>query len=246
MTTRHTKATPAKNAAKTLTENQPIRVMLVDDHRALLEGMVALLNSQDGLSVVGTANDGQAGMKVALTEQPDVALLDIDMPKISGMELAEKLRQQNPDLKIIFFSMYANPIFVRSAHELGARGFLLKEEPFTTVAQAIREVYAGNIFYSEPIRRIALNLGQVIGGSRSKNEQRLSKRERDVIKLMGQGLSLGQTAEQLGISFNTVRTLWNRAQAKLELRPLTQGMVTASVHDQIPPTNTAKKKAGHD
>jgi DNA-binding NarL/FixJ family response regulator len=205
-----------------------IRVLLVDDHPALAEGMERLLSEERGIAVVGVASDAERALELATRVEPTLAVLDIDLPGRDGLAIGRGLLALRPELKLLYFSLYANPIFVLRAIEVGARGYLLKEEPAHAVAVAIRAVAAGETHFSPPIRRIAVAMGCVTGVPA---DQVLTGRERDVVKLIGAGQTLAQTAAALGIGRGSVRCLWERAQDKLGLRSLGVGLFTASLTD---------------
>lgn len=202
------------------------RVLLVDDHPAVAEGMRELLAEEPGLEVVAVAHNGARALTLARAERPALALLDIDLPGQDGLEIGAQLLAELPELLLIYFSMYANPIFVLRAIALGARGYLLKEEPAHEVANALRAVAAGGHAFSEPIRRIAVAMGFP---SQTTDGPTLSGRERSVVRLIASGRSLDQVAEELGIGRGTVRIHWGHAQDKLGLRSLGVGLFTASL-----------------
>jgi len=202
------------------------RVLLLDDHPAIAEGMRGLLACEEGIAVVAVAQTGERALELARAERPEVALLDIDLPERDGLEIGAQLLSDLPELRLIYFSMYANPIFVLRAIALGAKGYLLKEEPANEVAKAIRAVAAGGDGFSSPIRQIAVAMGCT---SERRVERVLSQRETEVVKRMAQGRSLSEVAEDLGIARATVRILWGRAQHKLGLRSLGIGLFTASL-----------------
>jgi two-component system response regulator DesR len=198
------------------------RVLLLDDHPAVAEGMRELLSREPGIEVVAVAGAGEQAIELARVERPEVALLDIDLPIQDGLEIGQRLLAELPELHLIYFSMYANPVFVLRAIALGAKGYLLKEEPASEVASGIRAVATGGHCFSEPIRQIAQAMGRSSKGV-------LSDRERAVMKLMALGRNLAEVAEELGITRGTVRALWTRAQHKLGLRSLGVGLFTASL-----------------
>lgn len=205
------------------------RVLLLDDHPAVAEGMRALLSKEPTIEVVAVAQTGERALELARSERPEVALLDIDLPGHDGLETGERLLGEHATLRLIYFSMYANPVFVLRALALGAKGYLLKEEPAHEVANAIRKVAEGSHGFSEPILRIASAMGCVDG-----SEPVLSEREREVVLRMARGQSLGALAAGLGITRGTVRILWGRAQRKLGLRSFGSGLFTASLTKKEP------------
>jgi DNA-binding NarL/FixJ family response regulator len=129
------------------------RVVLADDHAELLDGLRRLLEPQ--FEVVGTAQDGQAVIAVANDLKPDVLILDISMPRVSGIEAARKLRQQDPAAKIVFLTMHQDPALVEQALDTGASGYVLKVAARTELVTAINEVLAGRSFISSRLRHMS-------------------------------------------------------------------------------------------
>lgn len=205
-----------------------IRVLLLDDHPVLAEGMRELLSAERELEVVAVAQTGERALELARSAAPEVGLLDIDLPGEDGLATGARLIAELPALRLVYFSVYANPVFVLRALAIGAKGYLLKEEPAHAVANAIRSVAAGGHGFSEPIRKIAAAMGCV---PRRDADPLLSEREREVVLRMARGQTLGALAGELGIVRGTARVLWSRAQQKLGLRSLGAGLFTASLKE---------------
>ena len=204
-------------------EGGRIRVLLADDHKSQVEGLVAILNTYDDMEVVGVAHDGPQAVHICRLVHPDVVLLDINMSGGDGITAGPAMAELNPAPRILFFSAYANPEYVLRAIGLGAAGYLLKDDSSSMVVDALREVHAGGSAYSRAVRRIAaaMNVG---GVKRRQSDPVLGDRERRVVRLLARGNNFRQTGEAMGISIGTVRTYWNRAIAKLGLKTMPRGM----------------------
>jgi DNA-binding NarL/FixJ family response regulator len=206
----------------------PIRILIVDDHRAVAEGLAAVLGSYDGISVQGLARDGDGAVDIVDRETVDLALLDIDLPFEDGFEVGQRLIARQPSIKRLFWSMYANPEFILRAVGIGACGYLLKEDSAHDIAQAILKAGRGDPSFSNSIHHVAAamncelhpNVSALPLLSSVNSDLQLSERERAVLQLMAQGLNRSEIAEQLGLTAGTVRNFWKRAQDKLRLRPL--------------------------
>jgi DNA-binding NarL/FixJ family response regulator len=209
-------------------ESDKTRVLLVDDHRAMAEGLRAILSRRLDLEVIGHASDGEEAVVLALRDPPDVVLLDLDLPRAGGLEVLKELGAHACPARVLIFSMYANPTFVLQAIALGASGYALKEEPAAQLVEAIREVARGGGYFSMPIRGIAVALGKARDDSIAES-RRLTEREAEVVLLVSEGLCLKDAAAKLGLARPTVKMTWTRALRKLGLRAIEKGLYTASL-----------------
>lgn len=192
----------------------PVRVALVDDHPVVLAGIRALLQGVPEVELVGEASTGAAGLKAIHDCAPDIAVIDLSLPDISGMELARQLTRQCPDVKIIVLTVHEDRAYVHPVLEAGARGYLLKRSAGDELLRAIRDVNRGKIYLDPAIaERAAMRVpssaspSEVAGGE-------LSRREEDVLKLVAQGFSNKQIAGQLEVSVKSVETYKARASEK--------------------------------
>ncbi len=196
--------------------NQPIRIIIVDDHPIVRRGIGMALSAQPRIRILGEAGDGRAGLDLIRAQKPDVVLMDIDLPQMNGMALTEVLRRELPQIKVIILSMYGNKDYVMRIIACGARGFVLKESAPQELLQAIETVAAGGTHFSADVARVALN--QVVRGSgESTPAARLTNREREVLVHIADGLSNKEISTQLNIGVRTVETHRERIMRKLDI-----------------------------
>ena len=187
-------------------------LLIADDHRLFRQGLAALLREQAGWEVVGEAGDGEEALRLASTLQPDVAVLDVEMPGIGGIEAAAALRGVSPGTRIVALSMYADAHYEEQMRQAGASAYVLKNEAIDDLVLAIRAVLRGERFVSPAMARRD-------AGSSSRSAKldsaALSERERDVLRLLAEGRRTKEIAELLGISPKTVETYRSRVMTKL-------------------------------
>jgi DNA-binding NarL/FixJ family response regulator len=203
MTASHDDATtsPASPSAPALAT--PARVLLIDDHALVRDGMRMHLTLQPGLEVVGEADDGEAALgwlaAAGPGRHPDLVITDIGMRGMGGIALAGALHDRYPELAVLIVSMHDNLEYVRQAMRAGARGYVLKDAPADELLAAIQAVLAGRVFYSA---RIARGMAEQTVGP----VDALTPRERDILAGIGRGLANKEIAAQLGVSVRTVET----------------------------------------
>jgi two-component system nitrate/nitrite response regulator NarL len=193
-----------------------IRLLLVDDHPVVRRGIRSCLARQDHLEVVGEAGDGEEALKVARQLNPDLVLMDIDMPQMNGLAVTEALRKELPHTKVLILSMHSNSEYVMRIIQSGARGLVLKDAPTEDLVRAIDVVSSGEAFFSPEAARTALN-EFVRGESDGVNENQLTDRERDVLIQIAEGLSNKEIASQLDLGVRTVETHRERIMRKLNI-----------------------------
>lgn len=182
-------------------EAATIRVLLVDDHQLVRDGLHSRLGETEGIVVVGEAGSGQEALALAAALQPDLVLLDIGLPDISGLDVAARLAEVAPGARALMLSMYDNREYVVSALRAGARGYVLKDAASKEIIAAIRAVAAGGAYYSGPLAAALAG-----GGSDGGREAPLTEREREVLILVAQGNSNKRVAQLLDVSVRTVET----------------------------------------
>jgi DNA-binding NarL/FixJ family response regulator len=195
-----------------------VRVFLVDDHMVVRAGLRALIAAQTDMLVVGEAGDGETAWQQIQECQPDVVIMDISMPGMSGIQTTEWLRQTNPEVKVLILSVHDDTSYLRQLLAVGAAGYILKHTAADALIQAIR-IVAGGGLYLEPtladhvvnryVRRPAA-ITELLGTA-------LSDREREVVQRVVQGYSNKDIALQLSLSVKTVETYRARAMEKLGL-----------------------------
>jgi DNA-binding NarL/FixJ family response regulator len=208
-------------------ETTPLNVVIVDDHVALRRGMELLLR-RAGHHIVGTADDAEAGEALILRRKPDVALVDLALPGMSGAELTRSLLKSDPALRIVLYTGAADERQLLDALDAGAAGFALKSGDPEELEQAILTVAAGED-YLDPRLKPLLAKG---GDGRAKT---LSPREREVLGLLSHGLSGEEAAKQLFLSSETVRTHVRNAMTKLGASTRAHAVALALQRGEIDP-----------
>lgn len=200
----------------------PIRVLVVDDHAVVREGIRHVLSESTGFSVVGEAESGVQALESAQQLQPDVVLLDITMPAESGLDVAARLRQLAPEIRILILSMHEQGEYVLEAVRAGAHGYVLKDTRPAELRDAVRAVHSGEEYFSSAVagRLSAALRGELeIEKSKSKLEL-LTPRERDVLLLVAEGRTSKEIGAQLEISPRTVETHRESIVRKLQIRSI--------------------------
>ena len=199
----------------------PITCVVADDHPAMLAAVAEILG-RSGLEVVGAARDGGQALALIESEKPALAILDIRMPRLSGIEVAAQAVVTAPETAILFYTAFGDRALLSEALDVGAQGFVLKEAPLAELVTAARRVAAGEA-YIDPV------LAGMLVNSHLSNERvpALTKRERDVLRLLADGLANEEIGKELHISPETVRTHVRKAMAKLEADTRTQAVAKA-------------------
>lgn len=185
-----------------------IRVFIVDDHAVLADALATLLSREEGITVVGTANDAAGALANVTRLLPDVVLMDQYLPDTTGVELTAALRHELPELVVLMLTSDASDETMLAAIEAGASGYLLKDQPAGVVVDAVRRAAAGDTLIPTSVvqRLLALRREQDAARRRAEREMpALTPRERSVLALMDRGLTAKAVAEQLGISWDTAR-----------------------------------------
>ncbi|MBN8589348.1 MAG: response regulator transcription factor [Rhodothermia bacterium] len=198
--------------------DQAIRIVLADDHPAFREGVRSRLAQEPGLSVVGEASDGHTALAVVRQNVPDVLLLDMEMPGLSGLEVTEQLHKTHPQIHILILSAYEDEDYIFGVLELGASGYLTKHEPLNTIIEAIRGVANGETRWLSG--RIALMFSEHHVKKQSPTEvllAGLSDREAEVLLCLAKGRSNQEIGQKLFISESTVKKHVNSLFEKIGL-----------------------------
>ncbi len=180
-----------------------IRVVLADDHPMIRAGFKTLLGQSDDFDVAGEAGNGVELIKVISAVKPDVALVDLHMPEMSGLEALERLHAQYPQIKFIVLTMHEEREYILKALKAGADGYLLKNIDGSELSHAIKTIYQGNRYFSPAITAI---MAESIARPVLSESTEITPREREVLTLVAGGQSTKQIADQLGISIRTVET----------------------------------------
>ena len=199
-------------------KNEPkIKVFLVDDHPLLREGVRVFLMSQGLITVVGEAGDGAQAVKKLKKIQTDVIILDINLPGLDGGELARKLRLTNPRAKLIAFSIHASQEYVVRMARCGVHGYVMKDTPTSKLAEAIRRVHGGGLYFPPGMTDAILSPKSNPNGDA---KGVLTAREREVLVLLAEGLANKEVARKLGISVRTAETHREHLSRKLNIAPI--------------------------
>jgi DNA-binding NarL/FixJ family response regulator len=208
-----------------------IRLILVDDHALVRDGITRLLEAQADMAVLGSFGDGEAAVRFARREEPDVAVVDIAMPNDSGIDITRRLRAAAPETNVLVLSMHSNPEYVHRALLAGALGYVAKESAGPVLVEAIRAVHAGRRYLSDTLGHEALQRYQASAEQRDPLET-LSARERQVLRFTVEGKTIAQTAAQLGVSPKSVETYRSRVMTKLGIVDL-PGLVKFAIRNGI-------------
>jgi two-component system response regulator NreC len=190
-----------------------VRLLLADDHDLVRQGLKALLERQ-GFQVVCEASDGQEALRLASKDKPDVAIMDISMPIMNGLDAAREMTKSSPKTKVILLTQHDEDQYVTEALRAGVKGYVLKNQAAADFVHAIQEVYRGSVYLSPSISRT------VVDAYLSKtydSTDPLSGRERQVLQLVGEGKSTKDVAVQLGISVKTAESHRARLMKKLDI-----------------------------
>ena len=198
------------------------RVFIVDDHPLVREGLANLINQQADVTVCGEAEDSTGAMSGIQAIQPDVVLVDISLKNESGLELVKTLKNQFPDLAVIVISMHEEALYAERALHAGARGYVMKRETTKNVLTAIRRVLEGDVYVSD---RVVNSMAKRMSSRKTaaaEPVERLSDRELEIFRLLGQGRTPSQIAEDLRLSLKTVQAYCARAKEKFGVTSLTE------------------------
>lgn len=204
--------------------NEKIRIYLADDHKILRESLNILLSQEDDIEVIGEAKDGLT-VEDGLRDQPaDILILDVSMPKRSGLDAAKNLIKQYPDLKIIFLTMHKSEEIIAEAFESGAKGYVLKDNAFEELIKAIHTVTDGDVYISSELAPTLLH--GFLSSERRGND--MSVREREILKLLAEGYSNKEISDMLAISVKTVETHRANIMRKNNFKNITELVLYAA------------------
>jgi DNA-binding NarL/FixJ family response regulator len=201
-------------------------IVIADDHPAMLAAVAEILE-RNGFSVVARAGDGREAAAKIAEQQPHLALVDMRMPHLSGIEVARAAAKTSPETTFVFYTAFGDRALLADALEVGARGFVLKEAPLQDLVRAVDHVAAGHA-YVDPVLA-----GLLVGTQTAQKTPNLTQREREVLRLLADGNANEAIGTELGISIETVRTHIRKAMTKLDADTRTQAVATALRHSLI-------------
>ncbi len=205
-----------ENAMNTMTnENKKIKVLLVDDHAVVRDGIRARLEQQPNYHVVGEAVNGREALQKVEELNPDIVLMDISMPVMNGMDAAKQLREKYPDVKVIILTMHEHKEYIQGVIRCGAQGYIVKDVSPTEMINAIQTVVDGETYYSSCVSQM---LFDDFSKSSNKDSDKLglTQRQRTILALVEQGMSSKAIANELNISVRTVEAHRHNIKIKLD------------------------------
>lgn len=194
------------------------RILIADDHPIVRQGLSELINRQDDMEICALAADGYDAMQMMKTEHPDMAVIDIMLRDINGIELIKDIKTQYPDVIVLALSMHDESLYAERALRAGARGYVMKGQATEEVLNAIRKVRNGDLYISEQLASRMMR--KIVGGGQEAGlspVERLSDRELEVFLRLGHGQSTREIAEQLHLSVKTIETYRAHIKEKLNL-----------------------------
>ncbi len=214
-----------------MAEPSVIRVLIVDDHAVVRSGLQMFFDLQDDIEVVGVAADGSEGVAMARRLEPDVVLMDLLMPNMDGITAIGRIKAERPETEIVTMTSFIEEEKVTAALEAGATGYVLKDAEADEVAAAVRAAMAGEVHLDPAVARLLPKRLLARPSGDEDLAEPLTDRERDVLRLLGQGMSNKEIATALFITERTARTYVSNILGKLGLASRTQAALYAVAHD---------------
>ncbi len=207
-----------------------IRILLADDHPLVSEGTRRILEQNSRLTIVGSADNGQDALELAKSLQPDVAILDIRMPKLNGIEVVRRIKDYSPGTKTLILTAYDDDDYILALMEAGATGYLLKTSRPEELINAVERVHQGNTVLDPAIM---MKVAHLWANYRDKPANPLSAREHEILKLAAEGLRNKAIAENLSISIRTVEGHFNSIFAKLQVNSRVEAILFAVSQNMV-------------
>src|SRR5262252_10212323 len=202
--------------------NKKIRILICDDHTLFVEGIKALLRNETSLEIIGEARDGRQAVELVKQLKPDLLLMDISMPDMTGFDATQRVHEFNPSLKVLILTMHDDEELVARCLEAGAAGYIIKDAPASQLMYAIEMVQKGERYLSPVVLKKVVD-GYVKNTNRPQTSyDRLSPREREVLKLLAEGLSVKEIATRLNLSVKTVDVHKTNLMKKIDVHDRTE------------------------
>lgn len=198
-----------------------IKILIADDHKLFREGVINLLSNTKEIEIVAYAENGKDAVEKAIIHHPDVVIMDIGMPVLSGIEATIQLKNKMPEIKIIALSMHSDNQYIKGMLEAGASGYMFKNCTYQQLIAAIKTVYSGNKYFSDEITNIIIKDYLRKGEEKHSKDPILSDREFEILKLFAEGKTSREISELLFVSVKTVSTHKQNILEKLELKSTT-------------------------
>lgn len=199
-----------------------ISVVIADDHAIVRDGLTFLLSGESDIEVVGQGSNGKEALELVEKHHPDIAILDINMPEMNGVEATRQIKGVVPNTDVIILSMYADEEYVQEVVRAGARGYVIKQTASSAILAAVRAVCKGQIYFSPEVSSTVMGILQSQGKTVEANADNssLSNREREVLQLVAEGFTTNEIAGKLHVSPKTVETHRQRIMNKLDLHDI--------------------------
>jgi DNA-binding NarL/FixJ family response regulator len=204
------------------------KILICDDHQLFSEGLESIIATMEDIEVIGKAKDGEAALAMIKTRKPDLILLDVNLPGRSGWEVCNEIKQKNPEIKVLIVTMFSEPAQFHRSRSAGADGFIVKNSERNELIHAIKEILDGRKYFSIP-PNIGGNINPVTGerGFNPSNILRISRREKEILVMVCQGLTSQQIAANLHLSTYTVDTHRKNMMHKLGVKNVAELILAA-------------------
>lgn len=214
----------------------PHSILLIDDHKLVLDGLISIVKEIPDFEILGTAKNGKEGFDIAKTMNPDLVLMDIDMPIMNGLEATRRIKQEKLPTKVIILTMHNEASLIKKVMDIGADGYLLKNADREEFFDALKTVVAGKSYFSADVTKALLNPQSNAQSNFDDNGavqlSKLTEREIDILKNIAEGLSNKEIGDKLFISHRTVDTHRTNLMKKLEVHNIA-GLIKFAIHNGL-------------